>query len=197
MLILQLFIIFVLHIKILQHIAGMKICVFCSASEPVDLRFTLPTQEFGRWLAASGHTFVFGGVGLGLMDVLARTVSEAGGRTIGVVPRIAARRSSQYNMVEIPCDNLSDRKQLMMDQSEAFVALPGGLGTLDEVFTVAAAATIGYHQRPVILYNMDGFWQPLVQLLSSMQDSGVIRGTWTDYIFLVNSLAELKDKLGN
>jgi predicted Rossmann-fold nucleotide-binding protein len=77
------------------------------------------------------------------------------------------------------------------------VALPGGLGTLDEVFTVAAAATIGYHQRPVILYNMDGFWQPLVQLLSSMQDSGVIRGTWTDYIFLVNSLAELKDKLGN
>ena len=173
----------------------MRICVFCSASEPSDTRFTLPTKAFGRWIATSGHTLIYGGVGLGLMEVLAHAVSEAGGRTIGVIPRIAAKRSSQYNEVEIPCDNLSDRKQLMMDQSDAFVALPGGLGTLDEIFTVVASATIGYHQRPVILYDIDGFWQPLVQLLTTMQDSGVIRGAWKDYIFVVNSLDELEEKL--
>ena len=85
-------------------------------------------------------------------------------------------RISDYVDVEIPCDNLSDRKQLMMDQSDVFIALPGGIGTLDEVFTVAASATIGYYQKPVILYNMKGFWDSLIALLDDLQAKGMIRG---------------------
>jgi len=173
----------------------MNVCVFCSANPHLDPDFNNLTRELGHWLVNEGYTVVFGGVGLGLMESMAEAICAGGGRTIGVVPRIALQRSSKYNEVEIPCDNLSDRKQIMMDQSDAFIALPGGLGTLDEVFTVVASATIGYHSRPVILYNMKQFWQPLITMLDSLQHSGVIRGQWTDYIKVADTLDELQQQL--
>lgn len=94
--------------------------------------------------------------------------------------------------IEIPCDNLSDRKQLMMDQSDVFIALPGGLGTIDEIFTVVASATIGYHQKTVILYNMKGFWDSLIALLDDLQVKGMIRGDWRQYIKTADSIEEIK-----
>ncbi len=100
-------------------------------------------------------------------------------------------RTSDYVEIEIPCDNLTDRKQLMMDQSDVFIALPGGIGTLDEIFTVAASATIGYHHKPVILYNMKGFWNELIALLDTLQAKGMIRGEWRQYIKTAESLEEI------
>lgn len=94
--------------------------------------------------------------------------------------------------VEIPCDNLSDRKDLLLAQSDIVVALPGGIGTLDEIFTVAASHTIGYHHKMVILYNMKGFWNSTIALLDDMQQKGMIRGEWHDYIEVANDLKELK-----
>jgi len=127
------------------------------------------------------------------MECVAKATKEAGGRTIGVVPMMVEKsgRTSDYVEVEIPCDNLTDRKQLMMDQSDVFIALPGGIGTLDEVFTVAASATIGYHQKLVILYNMNGFWNELIALLDSLQQKGMIRGSWRQYIKTADSLEEI------
>ena len=180
-----------LFLRIFNNQNAMVIGVFCSACQQLDNDFFQLTEEFGRWAASQGHSIVYGGVGLGLMETLARAVSQAGGRTIGVVPRIAASRGSSYTQVEIPCDNLSDRKQIMQDQSDAFVAMPGGIGTLDEIFTVAASATIGYHHRPVILYNMKGFWQPLLRMLDDLQATGVIRSQWTDYIRVASTLEEV------
>ena len=104
-------------------------------------------------------------------------------------------RTSDYVEIEIPCDNLTDRKQLMMDQSDAFIALPGGIGTIDEIFTVAASATIGYHQKPVILYNMKGFWNQLLALLDNLQTKGMIRGNWRDYIKTADSIEEISQLL--
>jgi predicted Rossmann-fold nucleotide-binding protein len=98
--------------------------------------------------------------------------------------------------VEIPCDNLTDRKQLMMVQSDVFIALPGGIGTLDEMFTVAASATIGYHQKSLILYNMKGFWDSLIALLDDLQAKGMIRGNWRDYIKTANSIEQIDEILG-
>ena len=136
----------------------MKICVFCSANQQIDPDFFATTEELGRWAAENGHTLVYGGVNQGLMETLGKAAKQAGGRTIGIIPMIVEKsgRTSDYVDIEIPCDNLSDRKQLMMDQSDVFIALPGGLGTLDEIFTVVASATIGYHQKEVVLYNMKG-----------------------------------------
>lgn len=168
----------------------MNICVFCSANQQIDPDFFKATEELGRWAAANSHRIVYGGVNLGLMECVAQAAYENGGSTIGVVPMIVEKtgRASAYMEVEIPCDNLSDRKQLMMDQSDVFIALPGGIGTLDEIFTVAASATIGYHQQPVILYNMKGFWNALIAMLDDLQQRGMIRGEWRQYIKVADSL---------
>ena len=173
----------------------MKICVFCSANQQIDPEFFTLTEELGRWAAKNGHSIVFGGVNMGLMECVARAAKDAGGRTIGVIPMIVEKsgRTSDYVDVEIPCDNLHDRKQLMEDQSDVFIALPGGLGTLDEIFTIVASATIGYHQKPLILYNMKEFWSPLIALLDDLQTKGVVRGHWQDYIHVANSLDEIAD----
>ena len=171
----------------------MKICIFCSANQQIDPDFFTITEELGRWAAEKGHTIVYGGVNCGLMECVAKATKEAGGHTIGVVPVIVEKngRTSDYVDVEIPVDNLSDRKQLMMDQSDAFIALPGGLGTLDEIFTVVASATIGYHSKIVILYNMKGFWDSLIQLIDDLKQKGMIRGDWQDYIKTVDSIEEI------
>ena len=171
----------------------MKICVFCSANAQLDPDFFTLTEELGLWAAKNGHSIVYGGANLGLMECVAKATKGAGGRTIGIVPTILEKtgRLSDYVDVEIPCDNLSDRKQLMMDQSDVFIALPGGLGTLDEIFTVVASATIGYHQKMVILYNMKGFWNSLIAMLDDLKTKGVIRGDWRDYIKTADSIEEI------
>lgn len=171
----------------------MKICVFCSANQQLDPAFFVATEELGRWLAQQGHTLVYGGVNQGLMECVAKAAHEAGGQTIGVIPQIVEKsgRISQYVDVEMLCDNLSDRKQLMADQSDVFIALPGGIGTLDEVFTIAASHTIGYHRKQVILYNVKGFWDSLLAMLDDLQQRGMVRGQWRDYISVANSLEEL------
>ena len=84
--------------------------------------------------------------------------------------------------MHIPCADLSDRKQLLMLQSDTFVALPGGIGTLDEVFTVVASATIGYHAKRVVLYNINGFWDSLISLLDDLSGKGMVRGEWQRHI---------------
>ena len=171
----------------------MKICVFCSANEQIDPAFFALTEELGRWAAKNGHFIVFGGVNQGLMECVARAAHEAGGRTIGVVPQIIEKngRLSDFVDVEIPCDNLNDRKQLMQDQSDVFIALPGGIGTLDEVFTVAAGTTIGYHQKPVILFNMFGFWNSLVSLLDDLEARGMMRMPWRKHVFVAENIDEI------
>lgn len=175
----------------------MKIGVFCSANNQIDAAFFQLTEELGRWAAMNGHVVVFGGVNQGLMECLAKAVKESGGETLGVVPSIveATGRTSQYNDRVLTCNNLSERKQLMLDESDVFIALPGGVGTLDEVFTVAASYTIGYHHKRVILYNMLGFWDATIHMLDGLQQRGMVRGKWRDYICVANNLDEIKDFL--
>ena len=175
----------------------MNICIFCSANRQIDPDFFTLTGELGRWAAREGHSIVFGGVNQGLMEEVARATKEEGGRTIGVVPRIIEQqgRLSDYVDVDIPCEDLTDRKQLMADQSDAFIALPGGIGTLDELFTVAASATLRYHAKPVILYNMKGFWDSLIGLLDDLEARGMTRGPWRNIIHVAHTLDEIKNYL--
>ena len=175
----------------------MKIAVYCSANKNIDPDFFTMTEELGKWMGENGHDVVFGGCNMGLMDCIGKAVKANGGRTIGVVPALVEKggRTFQDLDVEIPCDNLSDRKDLMLAQSDIVVALPGGIGTLDEIFTVAASHTIGYHHKMVILYNMKGFWNATITLLNDLQEKGMIRGDWHDYIEVANDFEELKKKI--
>ena len=195
----------------------MKIAVFCSANKNIDPDFFTLTEEMGKWMAENGHDLVFGGCNSGLMDCIGKAVKANGGRTIGVVPTLVERGGRTFPDldIEIPCDNLSDRKDLMLAQSDLFVALPGGIGTLDEIFTIAdaqgdifvalpggigtldeiftiaAAHTIGYHHKMVILYNMKGFWNSTIALLDDMAEKSMIRGNWRDVIEVADNLEEL------
>ena len=175
----------------------MRIAVFCSANADIDPDFFALTEELGRWIGGNGHSLVFGGCNMGLMECVAAAARSAGGKTVGVVPSIVERggRTSDNVDVNIPCDNLSDRKDLLLSHSDVCVALPGGIGTLDEVFTVAASATIGYHSKRVILFNIKGFWNPLITLLDDIQGRGMMRRPWREYISVASGMEELKEQL--
>lgn len=175
----------------------MKLCIFCSANQNIDPDFFEMTRELGMWAAENGHSIVFGGHDAGLMHAVSQAAKAAGGEVIGVVPRKIEEmgRLSPYLDMHIPTENLTDRKDLMMQESDAFIVLPGGIGTLDELFTVAASATLKYHQKPLILWNMKGFWNSLIACMDDLQERGVIRGCWQDYIFVAKTLSDIEQKL--
>ena len=172
----------------------MKLCIYCSANQNIDPDFFEMTRELGEWAAKNGHSIVFGGHDAGLMHAVSKAAHDNGGQVIGVVPRKIEEmgRLSPYLNVHIPTENLTDRKDLMMLQGDAFIVLPGGIGTLDELFTTAAAATLQYHQKPLILWNMKGFWNSLVAFMDELQQKGVIRGEWRNGIKVVDALDDIK-----
>ena len=172
----------------------MKIGVFCSANSNIDPDFFTLTEELGQWIGRQGHSLVFGGCDMGLMECVAQAARAQGALTIGVIPTLIEERGhvSPNVDVEIRCDNLSDRKELLIVKSDVLIALPGGTGTLDEIFTTAASATIGYHQKPLFLYNMKGFWNPLTALLDKLTAQGMIRGNWRTRITPVDSLSAIE-----
>ena len=110
-----------------------------------------------------------------------------------MVPQIIEKGGRAFPDIDIfiPCDNLSDRKDILLAQSDVIIALPGGIGTLDEIFTVAASHTIGYHTKRVILYNMKGFWSSVIDMLDDLQAKGVIRGQWRDYISVADNIEDI------
>jgi len=175
----------------------MRVGIFCSANNQIDAVYFEKTAELGRWLAQNGHEVVFGGCNLGLMECVARAAVEAGGHTVGVVPGIIEEhgRTSAFVSELVMCQDLNERKALMLGRSDVFVALPGGVGTLDEVFTVIASYTIGYHRKRVVLYNVNGFWNSLIALLKDMDGKGVIRGDWRTYIGVADNLEELQQQM--
>jgi len=177
----------------------MKIGIFCSANNDIDPDFFALTEELGRWMAENNHQLVYGGCESGLMSSIGYAVHNNGGMAIGVVPS----KIEEGNMVakcldvDIPVANLADRKEIMTEKSDVVIALPGGVGTLDEVFSVVAGNTIGYHKKRVILYNMKGFWNSLLSLLDDLQQRGMIRGDYHDMITSANNLDEIKQILGS
>lgn len=176
----------------------MNICIFCSANSNIPTEYFERTSELGTWMGANGHTLVFGGCNLGLMECVAKAVHDAKGMTVGVVPTIVEKggKVSDYVDVKILCDNLSDRKDLMIERSDVIIALPGGVGTLDEIFTVLAAASIGYHNKRVILYNIGGFWDSLIAMLDDLKMRGVLRAGFDDTVKVAHTLDEIAALIG-
>ncbi len=176
----------------------MNIAIFCAANGSLPESFYEHTRELGTWLGRHGHTVVFGGCDVGLMGCVAHAVNDAGGKTIGVVPQVFANHPKRPlpRLDELVlCQNLSDRKDLIIGKSDEIVALPGGVGTLDEVFHLVAQASVGYHQRRVVLYNIDHFWDDLQTMLQHMEQKGVLREGWKSQLVFVDTLQQLIDTL--
>lgn len=171
----------------------MNVAVFCSANNALDPEFFTLTRRLGEWIGRGGHTLVYGGCDMGLMECVAKAVHDSGGRVIGVIPIRLEKGGhvSSYIDVQILCETLGERKQLMLDRSDVVVALPGGIGTLDEIFSVAAEGTLAYHDKRVIVYDMKGFWNGLESLLDGLQQKGVMRGDYHSRITFAHDEDEL------
>ena len=171
-----------------------SVAVFCAASENISPGYFEAAAEVGAMIGRMGAALVYGGARFGLMEATAKAAKGAGARIVGVVPDILVERDRVSALLDekIPCRNLSERKDIMLAKSDVLVALPGGIGTLDEIFHVLAAATIGYHNKKVVLYNVNGFWNPLTDMLDSFNDDGFIRGNLPCFMPVANSIGELE-----
>lgn len=142
------------------------ICVFCSSSDNVAPVFFDVAQELGAMIARQNYTLVYGGSNVGLMGVVARSVHASGGQVIGVIPRVIHARGIAYDTADelIITRDLRERKAMMEARADAFITLPGGFGTLEEVVEVITLKQLQTHAKPIILLNTDGFYDPLIAL---------------------------------
>ncbi len=152
------------------------VCVYCGSSPGVDPAFMESAAAFGKILAEEGVSLVYGGGGHGLMGAVARAVHDNGGHVVGVIPEFLQARELAYNGVAemVVTPDMHERKRIMFERADAFVALPGGIGTLEELIEQMTWAQLGRHQKPVLFANINGFWDPLVVLLDHMKKQGFI-----------------------
>lgn len=156
------------------------ITVFCASSNHVDSRFTKVAERMGYQLANRNITLVYGGGDVGLMGIMARAVHANGGRVVGVIPyALRSMEGVAYEVADelIMTDTMRERKAKMYERADAFVALPGGIGTLEEFMEVITLKKLGYHDLPITLVNTDGFYDRLLELFSEMIDSQFLSET--------------------
>ena len=149
----------------------MKIAVYLSSHDNLAPEYTAAAETLGSWMGRNGHTLVYGGARKGLMETLAQAVRRSGGSVYGVVPQLLIDRGFVSTAIDVqfPVADLADRKRVMVQQSDVAVALPGGIGTLDEVFSELSANTIGQQARQVVLCNVGGVWDSLIATLRDLQ----------------------------
>jgi uncharacterized protein (TIGR00730 family) len=173
-------------------VALRAVCVFCGSSAPADPRYRDAARALGTLIARRSIDLVYGGGSVGLMGDLADAALGDGGRVIGVIPAgLFAREVGHAGLTELhEVASMHERKQLMYDRSDAFVALPGGLGTLEELAEVATWSQLGLHSKPVVLLDVGGFWEPLVALLDQMAGAGLLKPAARDLIQRTHSAEE-------
>jgi uncharacterized protein (TIGR00730 family) len=153
-----------------------SICVFCGSAPGVRPSYSAAAKELGVALARNGMTLVYGGGRLGLMGIVADAVLQAGGRVIGVIPRMLIEREAAHSNLtrQHVVSTMHERKTLMADMSDAFVGLPGGMGTFDELVEIVTWAQLGLHAKPVILANIDDYFRPLYAMLDHAVEEGFV-----------------------
>jgi uncharacterized protein (TIGR00730 family) len=153
-----------------------SVCVYCGSGEGADPRFAAAAEALGRILAAEGVGLVYGGGGDGLMGRIARATLAGGGFVTGIIPSFLVRREHALTDAQemLIVDNMHERKQAMFERADAFVALPGGVGTLEEVVEQLTCAQLGRHRKPILIANIAGFWDPLVGMFEHMLGMGFL-----------------------
>jgi uncharacterized protein (TIGR00730 family) len=168
------------------------VCVFCGSSDPADPRYREAARALGALVARRGLGLIYGGGSVGLMGELADAALRHGGWVVGVIPQsLRAREINHIGLTELyEVGSMHERKQRMYDLSDAFIALPGGLGTLEELAEVATWSQLGLHSKPVALLDVDGFWEPLVTLLDRMVGTGLLKPASRDLVRRTRSAEE-------
>ncbi|CAO4179815.1 LOG family protein [Methylorubrum populi] len=154
-----------------------SVCVYCGSGFGGDPAFAVAARRLGTALARAGVKLVYGGGNVGLMGTVASATLEAGGYVTGIIPDFLKSRERMLDEVQetIVVSDMHTRKRLMFDRADAFVALPGGIGTLEELVEQLTWAQLGQHRKPILLLSVNGFWDPLITLIDHMRAHGFIR----------------------
>lgn len=176
----------------------MNITVYCGSTFGCEPAFNDAAAEFGRKLGESGNRLVYGGSRTGTMGTLARAALDAGGEVIGVEPRFFVDDGYELSGLTelIVVETVRERKGIMLEKGDAFVALPGGTGTLDEIVEVLSLRTLGKHEKPVFLLNLNGYYEPLKAMLDQMVKAGFLTKENREKIVFPESVSELSERLG-
>ncbi|MDC7684307.1 TIGR00730 family Rossman fold protein [Asticcacaulis sp. BYS171W] len=146
----------------------LSVCIYCGSSDAVDQRYKDEAFALGKILGSNGLRLVYGGGGVGLMGESARGAHEAGGKVLGIMPQFLMSRERLYDDVEtIVVQSMHERKMMMFEESDAFVVLPGGVGTLEEVIELLSWRRLDLHKKPIIFLNSGGFWEPFFKLVEA------------------------------
>jgi uncharacterized protein (TIGR00730 family) len=173
------------------------VCVYCGSGPGTNPHFIEAAIAFGKALADDGIRLVYGGGSLGLMGAVASSVLDHGGSVTGIIPDFLTSRENALTRVQemIVTPDMHERKRLMFERSDAFVALPGGIGTLEELVEQLTWQQLGRHSKPILLANSDGFWEPLLALLTHMRATQFIRPTLAVEILKAERVEDILPRL--
>jgi uncharacterized protein (TIGR00730 family) len=174
------------------------VCVYCGSGPGTNPRFIESAIALGKALAENGIRLVYGGGSIGLMGAVATSVLDHGGTVTGIIPDFLTSREHALTRVQemIVTPDMHERKRLMFERSDAFVALPGGIGTLEELVEQLTWQQLGRHSKPVLLANIDGFWEPLLALLAHMRATEFIRPSLAVDILKAERVNDILPRLG-
>jgi len=173
-----------------------RICVYCGSGPGSDPAFVQAARMLGTILADNRIGLVYGGGAVGLMGEIANAVLDRGGEVIGIIPRFLENRENANTRGDLIVTNdMHERKQRMFDEADAFVALPGGVGTLEEVVEQMTWAQLGRHHKPILIANIAGFWKPLCVLLDHMKTLGFIRPDLAIDLLVAERVEDILPKL--
>ena len=173
--------------------APSSLCVFCGSRFGTDPGGREVAVRLGELLAREGITLVYGGGGVGLMGLLANAVLQAGGKVVGIIPRFLLQREAGHPALTetLVVETMHERKLEMFERSEAFVVLPGGIGTLEELFEVLSWRTLGLHTKPIVIVDQGGYWESLEALLRAVVEGGFAEPAHLDHLAFVRGLEEV------
>ena len=173
------------------------VCVYCGSGPGTDPRFVEAAVALGKAIADSGIRLVYGGGSIGLMGAVATSVLDHGGKVTGIIPGFLTARENALKRVQelIVTPDMHERKRLMFEHSDAFVALPGGIGTLEELVEQLTWQQLGRHSKPVLLANIEGFWEPLLALLAHMRETQFIRASLSVDILKAERVEDILPRL--
>lgn len=174
-----------------------SVCVFCGARSGVRPAYAEAGRETGRMLAEAGWRLIYGAGDIGIMGIVATSAMAAGGQTFGVIPsHLLGREVGKRDLTTlVVTEDMHERKKVMFMNSDAVVVLPGGAGSLDELFEVVTWRQIGLHDRPVFLLNVEGYWNPLLALIDHVIAEGFAEPTLRDFLTVVDDVATLRARL--
>lgn len=169
-----------------------SITVYCSSSKHVAPRYFDAAVELGRAIAQQGWQLVYGGNRVGTMGALADAARAAGGKVIGITPQLLVDKgiADQHCDELIVTQGMRDRKALLEQRGDAFIALPGGIGTFEEIFDILVGRQLGYHNKPIVLLNIAGYYDPLIELLDHGFREQFVRGGTKDLLFVTANIAD-------